>query len=58
MRQEHDQYILVDLSCLWYTVVTEITVEESAWHAIEYEHEADLLSVCTADQALECFESN
>ena len=38
--------------------MTEIMIEESAQHATEYEHEADLLSVCTVNQAFEHFESN
>ena len=58
LRQEHDWYISIDFSCLWCTVAAGTAVEELAWHTAEYEYEVDLLSVCIANQALECFESN
>ena len=58
LRQEHDWCISVDLSHLWCTVAAGTVIEELTWCAAEYECEADLLFICTVNQALEYFESN
>ena len=58
LGQGHDRRTSVGLPRLWCTVAAGTAVEEPARRAAEYGRGADLLSVCTADRALERFESN